>query len=137
MKELEVELKQLRLLVVAVVGRDQVVCASGSGEWTVDKVGEDEERDAKESSPQLGRRLRGGKVTGRKETGRKETRRKEMGGKTNGSKERGVEEAVAKESGGEETIVKAMGVRETGGSCQEGRRRERKLARRREGKVTV
>ena len=40
-----------------------------------------------------------------------------MGGKTNGSKERGVGETVAKESGG-------------------GRRRQRKLARRREGKVT-
>ena len=31
MKELEVELEQLRLLVVAVVGREQVDCASGSG----------------------------------------------------------------------------------------------------------
>ena len=31
MKELEVELEQLRLLVVAVVGRKQVGCASGSG----------------------------------------------------------------------------------------------------------
>ncbi|KAI0242373.1 hypothetical protein LSAT2_013645 [Lamellibrachia satsuma] len=57
-----------------------------------DNVGEDDERDARESSPQPGRRLRGGKVTGRRETGqketrhretgRKETRRKEMGGKT-------------------------------------------------------
>ena len=110
-----------------------------------DKVGKDDERDARESSPQPGRRLRGVKVTshretghketGRRETGRKEMRRKEMGGKTNGSKERGVGETVAKESGGKETIVKAMGVRETGG-CQEGRRRECKLARRRDGKVT-
>ena len=91
MKELEVELEQLRLLVVAVVGREQVGCASGSasGGGTVnDKVGEDNERDARESLPQSGRRLRGGKVTGRRETGRretgrKETRRKEMGGKTN------------------------------------------------------
>ena len=104
MKELELQLAQLRLLVVAVVGREQVVCASGSGGGTVDKVGEDDERDARKSSPQPGRRLRGGKVTGRKETGRrdtgrKETRRKEMGGKTNGSKERGVGETVAKESG--------------------------------------
>ena len=32
MKELEVQLEQLRLLVVAVVGREQVGCASGSGE---------------------------------------------------------------------------------------------------------
>ena len=105
MKELEVELEQLRLLVVAVVGKEQVVCASGSGEGTVDKVGEDDERDARVNSPQPGRKLRGGRETGRKktghrETGRKETRRKEMGGKTNGSKERGVGETVAKESGG-------------------------------------
>ena len=66
----------------------------------VDKVGEVDVRDARESSPQPGRRLRGGKVTvlretvrketGRRETGRKETRRKEMGGNTNGSKEKGV-----------------------------------------------
>ena len=47
MKELEVELEQLRLLIVAVVGREQVGCASGSGGGTVeDKVGEDDERDA-------------------------------------------------------------------------------------------
>ena len=112
MKELEVELEQLRLLFVAVVGREQVVCASGSGERTVDKVGEDDERDVRVNSPQPGRRLIGGKVTGRRETGRKETghretgrketRRKEMGGKTSGSKERGVGETVAKESGGGE-----------------------------------
>ena len=101
MKELEVELEHLRLLVVAVVGREQVGSASGSGVGTLDdKVGVDDERDARESSQQPGRRLRGGKVTGRRETGRKETgrretgrketRRKEMRGKTNGSKERGV-----------------------------------------------
>ena len=111
MKELEVELEQLRLVIVAMVGREQVGCASGSGVGTVyDKVGEDDDRDARESSPQPGRRLRGGKVTGRRETGRKETGcretgrkemgRKEMGGKTNGSKERGVGETVAKETGG-------------------------------------
>ena len=66
-----------------------------------DKVGEDDDRDAKESSPQPGRRLRGGKVTyhretgrketGRRETGRKETGRKEMGGKTNGFEGKGGE----------------------------------------------
>ena len=39
MKELEVELEQLRLIIVAVVGRDQVGCANGSGGGTVDKVG--------------------------------------------------------------------------------------------------
>ncbi|KAI0224224.1 hypothetical protein LSAT2_024758 [Lamellibrachia satsuma] len=90
--------------------RERVGCASGSGVGggaVDDKVGEDDERDARESSPQPGRRLRGGKVTGRRETGRKETgrretgrketRRKEMEGKTNGSKERGVGETVAKE----------------------------------------
>ena len=45
MKELEVELQQLRLLIVAVVGREQVGCASGTGGGTVDdKVGEDDER---------------------------------------------------------------------------------------------
>ena len=38
MKELEAELEQLRLLVVAVVGREQVGCASGSGGRT-GKVG--------------------------------------------------------------------------------------------------
>ena len=80
MKELEVELEHLRLLVVAVVGREQVGCASGSGEGTVDdKVGEDDERDARESSPQPGRRLRGGKVTGQRETGCKEMGRSETG----------------------------------------------------------
>ena len=36
MKELEVELEQMWLLVVAVVGREQAGCASGSGGGTVD-----------------------------------------------------------------------------------------------------
>ena len=81
-KELEVELEQLRLLVVAVVGREQVGGASGSGGRTVDdKVVENDERDARESSPLPGRRLKKGKVTGRRETGRKETGRKETGRK--------------------------------------------------------
>ena len=31
MKELEVELEELKLLVVAIVGREQVDCTSGSG----------------------------------------------------------------------------------------------------------
>ena len=58
MKELEVELEQLRLFVVAVVGREKVGYASGSGGGTVDnKLGEDDERDARESSLQPGRRL--------------------------------------------------------------------------------
>ena len=132
MKELEVEFDQLRQLVVEVVGRKQVGCTSGSGGGIVDdKVGEDDERDVRESSTKPGRRLRGGKVTGRRETGRKETglretgrketglretghketgrretgrketRRKEMERKTNGSKEIGVGKTVAKESGGQ------------------------------------
>ena len=58
MKELEVEMEQLRQLVVAMVGKEEVGCASGSGGETVDdKVGKDE-RDARESSPQPGGRLR-------------------------------------------------------------------------------
>ena len=58
MKELEVELEELRLLVVAMVGREQGGCASNSRGGTVDdKVGKDT-RDARESSPQPGRKLR-------------------------------------------------------------------------------
>ena len=45
-------------------------------------------------------------------------------------------ETGANQTGGKETRVKAMRVCETDRRCQEGRRRERKLARRREGKVT-
>ena len=50
--------------------------AGGLCQWfwwggRVDKVGEDDERGVKVSSPQHGRRLRGGKVTGRRDTGRK------------------------------------------------------------------
>ena len=87
MKEIEVELEELRLLVVAMVGREQGGCASSSGGGTVDdKVGKDT-RYARESSPQPGRKLRGGKVTGRRETRRKETGRKGTGGKKTGVKE--------------------------------------------------
>ena len=120
MKELEVELEELRLLVVAMVGREQGSCASSSGEGTVDdKVGKDT-RDARESSPQPGRKLRGGKVTGHRETGRKETGRKGTGGKTTRVKERGVGETGGKEkgvgeTGGKTTGVKERGVAETGG----------------------
>ena len=118
MKELEVELEELRLLVVAMVGREQGGCASSSGGGTVDdKVGKDT-RDARENSPQPGRKLRGGKVTGRRETGRKETGRKGTGGKTTGVKERGVGETGGKEkgvggTGGKTTGVKERGVGET------------------------
>ena len=120
MNELEVELEELRLLVVAMVGREQGGCANSSGGGTVDdKVGKDT-RYARESSPQPGRKLRGGKVTGRRETGRKETRRKGTGGKTTGVKERGVGETGGKEKGvgemgGKTTGVKERGVVETGG----------------------
>ena len=110
MKELEVELEELRLLIVAMVGREQGGCASSSSWGTVDdKVGKDT-RNARESSPQPGRKLRGGKVTGRRETGRKETGRKGTGGKTTRVKERGVGETTAKEREVGET-----GAKETGG----------------------
>ena len=59
-------------------------------------------RDARESSPQPGRKLRGGKVTGRRETGRKGT----------GAKERGVGETGGKEKGVGETGGKTTGVKE-------------------------
>ncbi|KAI0233720.1 hypothetical protein LSAT2_016052 [Lamellibrachia satsuma] len=109
MKELEVLLEELRLLVVAMVGREQGGCASSSGGGTVgDKVGKDT-RDARESSPQPGRKLRGGKVTGRKETGKKGT-----GGKTTRVKERGVGETGGKEKGVGETGGKTTGVKERG-----------------------
>ena len=115
MKELEVELEELRLLVVAMVGREQGGCASSSGGGTVDdKVGKDT-RDARESSPQPGRKLRGGKVTDRRETGRKETGKKGTGGKTTGAKGRGVGETGGKEKGVGETGGKEKGVGETGG----------------------
>ena len=120
MKELEVELEELRLLVVAMVGKEQGGCASSSRGGTVDdKVGKDT-RDARESSPQPGRKLRGGKVTGCRETGRKETGRKGTGGKTTGVKERGVGETGGKgkgvgDTGGKTTGVKERGVGETGG----------------------
>ena len=53
---------------MAMVGREQGGCASSSGGGTVDdKVGKDTIY-ARESSPQPGRKLRGGKVTGRRET---------------------------------------------------------------------
>ena len=55
-------MEQLRLLVVAMVGRKR---------WIVpvdDKVGKDDERDVRESSPQPGRRLRGGEARGRNYT---------------------------------------------------------------------
>ena len=114
MKELEVELEELRLLVVAMVGREQGGCTSSSRGGTVDdKVGKDT-RYARESSPQPGRKLRGGKVTGRRETGHKETGRKGTGGKTTGVNERGVGETGGQEKGVGETGGKTTGVKERG-----------------------
>ena len=104
MKELEVELEELTM-----VGREQGGCANSSGGGTVDdKVGKDT-RNARESSPQPGRKLRGGKVTGRRKTGRKGT-----GGKTTRVKERGVGETGGKEKGVGETGGKTTGVKERG-----------------------
>ena len=105
-------------------GKGTGVCASSSGGGTVDdKVGKDT-RDARESSPQPGRKLRGGKVTGRRETGRKETGRKGTGGKTTGAKERGVGETGGKEKGVGETGGKEKGVGETGGKTTGVKERE-------------
>ena len=114
MKELEVELEELRLLVVAMVGREQGGCASSSGGGTVDDIVGKDTRDATESSPQPGRKLRGGKVTGRRETGRKETGRNGMGGKTTRVKERGIGETGGKEKGVGEMGGKTTGVKERG-----------------------
>ncbi|KAI0238340.1 hypothetical protein LSAT2_011002 [Lamellibrachia satsuma] len=101
MKELEVELEQVRLLSVAMVGREQVGYVSGSGLGTVDdKVGEDDKRDARESSLQPGRRLGGDRT--KKRNGRED---KWIEGE-------GVRETVMKETMGKEMTVKAMGVRE-------------------------
>ena len=114
MKELEVELEELRLLVMTMVGREQGGCASSSGGGTVDdKVGKDT-RDARESSPQPGRKLRGGKVTGRRETGGKTTGVKERGVGETGGKEKGVGEMGGKEKGVGETGGKTTGVKERG-----------------------
>ena len=125
MKELEVELEELRLLVVSVVGREEGGCVCSSDGGTVgDKVGKDS-RDARESSPQPGRKLRGGKVTGRRETGRKETGRKGTGGKTTGVKEMGVGETGGKEKEAGETGGKTTGVKERG--VGETRTKEREL----------
>ena len=100
---------------MVMVGREQGGCASSSVGGTVDdKVGKDM-RDARESSPQPGRKLRGGKVTGCRETGRKETGRKGTGGKTTGVKEMGVGETGRKEKGVGETRAKEREVGETGG----------------------
>ncbi|KAI0227314.1 Adhesion G-protein coupled receptor V1 [Lamellibrachia satsuma] len=97
MKEVEVELEELRLLVVTMVGREQGGCASSSGR------------------KETGRKGTGGKTTGVKErrvgeTGGKEKGVGETGGKTTGVKERGVGETRAKER-----EVGESGAKETGG----------------------
>ena len=58
MKQLQVGMELLRQLVVELVGREEVGYASGSGGGTMDgKVTEDDEIDARVSSPQPGREL--------------------------------------------------------------------------------
>ena len=110
-------MEQLRQLIVALVGREEVGCASGSGEGTVDnKVWKSDERGAGESSTQPGRRLGGGKVTERKETGRTETGGTETGGKTTGAKETGGRVTGVRETGGKETLAKA--AKESEGACE-------------------
>ena len=84
--------------------------------------------DARESSPQPGRKLRGGKVTGRRETGRNETGRKGTGRKTTGVKERGVGETGGKEKGVGEKGGKTTGVKERG--VGETRAKEREVGER-------
>ena len=56
MKGLEVEMERLRQLVLALVGREEVYCASGSSGVVDDKVGGGDGRNAKESSPRSERR---------------------------------------------------------------------------------
>ena len=86
--DLDVEMEHMMRVVIAMMGREEVGCASGSGGGTVeDKVGEDDEIDVSSHLP--GRRLREGKVTGRKETRRKETGRNEKGRKEMGVTETG------------------------------------------------
>ena len=97
MKELEVDMERLRLLVLSLEEREEVGCARSDGVGVGagdDKVGGDDERDARESSPHLGRRLRRGKVA-RKETGRKKTGGTETGGKATGEKEMGAKRTKA------------------------------------------
>ena len=51
---------------MALVGREEVGCARGSGGGTVDdKVGEGDESQARVSSPEPEISLRGGKMSGR------------------------------------------------------------------------
>ena len=123
-------MEQLRQLVVALVEREEVGCARGSGGGVDDNVEESDEKDARESSPQPGRRLRGSKVTGRNETGQKETGRNEMRRKTmrtketgrneTGSKETGTKETGAKETVGKDTGWKATGAKAPGAQYSQG-----------------
>ena len=57
---------RLRQLVLALVGRGGLCEWFRGGGSVGDKVRGGDERDARESSPQPGRRLRGGKVRGRR-----------------------------------------------------------------------
>ena len=82
------------------VEREEVSCASGSGgsggRVMDGKMGEGDERGARENSPQSGRRLRVDRMTGPKEKGRKETRHKETGSNEKGAKETGASETAGK-----------------------------------------
>ncbi|KAI0218665.1 hypothetical protein LSAT2_029625, partial [Lamellibrachia satsuma] len=76
--------------------------------------------EARETSPQPGRKLRGGKVTGHRETGRRETGRKGTGGKTTGGEGEGSrgDRKEGEGSGGdgrEDNRGEGEGVAETGG----------------------
>ena len=80
MNGVEVEMEQLKQLVVALMGREEVVCVKCS--YTMDdNVGEGDKRYARESSRGPGRKLRGRKDAGRKETGGKATKTRETGAK--------------------------------------------------------
>ena len=67
------ELKQLRLLVVAMVGREQVGCACGSGQYKIKwrKTMREMLRRAHLSLGETGRKEMGRKEKGREETGRR------------------------------------------------------------------
>ena len=86
------------------------------GEQWMIKWGGDE-RDARESSPQPGKRLRGDTVTGGKKTGRTDMRGKDMGEKATGAKEMGGRETGGKATGARETEGKAMGAKGTKASA--------------------
>ena len=115
MKILVMEMEWLRQLILALVGREEVGCTIGSSGGTVDdKVEEGDEILGRQSSPQPGRRLRGGYVTGWKETRRKETKRKKTGWNEIGWKEMGGNTMGVMEMGGKDMGAKAQGAKAPG-----------------------